>query len=169
MTSGDTAGAKPDEQPRPGRIRRWWSETQHDAKTHVTAYIANGAGIAAAVAALFVTTIQNGGWVGPSLLSLAILMVSIGFVGYQMADAKRTDQQLALLDGKLKTIVETHAAAVAVLEAATKSSADAEAAQRESARLLTEARTAFSEAQRELTATPLRKPSLAERLGFARR
>lgn len=169
MTLGDTAGAKPDEQPRPGRIRRWWSETKHDAKTHVTAYIANGAGIAAAVAALFVTTIQNGGWVGPSLLSLAILMVSVGFVGYQMADAKRTDQQLARLDSKLATIVETHAAAVAILEEATRSTANAESAQRESARLLTEARTAFSTAQRELTALPPRSPSLRERLGFGRR
>lgn len=169
MTTGDTTVEKTDEQSQPEQARGWWSATVHDARTHVTAYIANGAGIAAAVAALFVTTIQNGGWVGSSLLSLAILMVSIGFVGYQMADAKRTDQQLALLDGKLKTVVETHAAALAILEAATRSTADAEAAQRESARLLMEARTAFIEAQREMNVVPVRKQSFAERLGLRRR
>ncbi|MDZ8170765.1 hypothetical protein [Microbacterium xanthum] len=106
MTLGNSAGKKPENARRSHGICRLSSEVRRDFKTHKTAYIAALVGIAAMTAAVFITTNESGGWIGPTLLSLAILMISIGFVGYQMADAKRTDEQLAALAGKLRTIEE---------------------------------------------------------------
>lgn len=166
MESGDTAEDQSGEQE---RQKGFLAQVQHDFLGHKSAYYAAAGGIVVTGVSLGLMQSQNGGWVGPVLLSLAILMVSIGFVGYQLEDARRTDARLDKLDKKLTAIADSQKLAVAALDSASGATQVATTDLKASSERFDKAAQDLRAAEHALVAQQMRPQTLAELLGFRRR